>query len=300
MMGQLSRSFPAALLAGVVAWGVPGDVPLLAAAASADNDVERVPVATESEPAAAGAVPPAAPAPVAAPARSFGRVVIDPGHGGIDRGARGKSGLVEKEVALDVGLRIGRELEARGVEVVYTRDEDRFVSLLERTEIANSARADLYLSIHANAAEDSDVRGPETYFLSLAASDDEALRVAMAENEVFDHAQASPDASDLVGSILGDLIRTEHLRASSEVAMAIQHGLAELPGPSRGLKQAPFVVLMGVNMPAALLEIGFITNAREARSLSYDDHRSAVALAVADAVVSVERPHTAGFERAER
>ena len=218
------------------------------------------------------------------------RVVVDAGHGGADFGARGASGLLEKNVVLSVAQRIGAQLEEMGVEVVYTRESDRFVTLPERTATANRARADLYLSIHANSSPDSEVRGPETYFLSLEASDDEARRVAMSENQVFDRAEAVDDSGDVVGAILGDLIRTEHLRGSSDAALAIQHELEQLPGPERGVKQAPFVVLMGVNMPAALLEIGFLTNAHEERALKTRAHQDAIGQAVARAVAELRAP----------
>ena len=214
-------------------------------------------------------------------------VVIDPGHGGPDYGARGETGLLEKHVVLDVSRRIGESLEERGVRVLFTREDDRFVALPERTELANRERADLYLSIHANASDDREVRGPETYFLSLEASDDEARQVALTENRVFDHSEAVPDSGDVVGAILGDLIRTEHLRVSSEVASAIQRELERLPGPDRGVKQAPFVVLTGVNMPAALLEIGFLTNSQEERALRSARHQEAIANAIANAVARV-------------
>lgn len=221
-------------------------------------------------------------------------VVIDPGHGGPDHGARGADGTLEKDVVLGVARRIGAALDAAGVAVVYTRSDDRFVSLPERTRIANESQAALYLSIHANSSSDPEVRGPETYFLSVDASDEEARKVAVAENRVFDRPGAAPDSGDLVGAILGDLIRTEHLRASSQAAIAIQSELARLPGPDRGVKQAPFVVLMGVNMPAALIEIGFLTHAGEARRLGRPSHQRALALGVARAVAR----HVAGPEPA--
>ena len=178
----------------------------------------------------------AAPSPDLASNESFDVVVIDPGHGGPDYGARGASGLLEKDVVLQVARRVGRSLEKLGLRVVFTRTKDEFVSLPERTDIANRARGDLYLSIHANSAPDREARGPETYFLSLDASDEDALRVAIIENEVFGHEGAVSDGEDIVGAILGDLIRTEHLRASSQVAAEIQRKLSHLPGPSRGVK----------------------------------------------------------------
>jgi N-acetylmuramoyl-L-alanine amidase len=208
-------------------------------------------------------------------------VVIDPGHGGADFGARGLSGGLEKDLALRVARRLGVALEAEGWSVVFTREDDSFVTLAERTEIANRSRGDLFLSIHANAADDPEASGVETFFLSLEASDDEARRVAMAENGVFHQTSAVPDSADIVGGILGDMIRTENLRVSSEVASAVQHELSALPGGSRGVKQAPFVVLMGVNMPAVLIEAGFLTNRDDERRLGSRAHRGAIAAAIA-------------------
>lgn len=222
------------------------------------------------------------------------RVVLDPGHGGTDYGARGASGLLEKDVVLALGRRLGEELEARGIEVVYTRERDRFVTLPERTEIANRAGADLFLSLHANASPDAEARGFEIYFLSLDASDEEAKRVATVENRVFRQKDAVPDSGDVVGSILGDLIRTEHLRASSALAASIQRQIERLPGSSRGVKQAPFVVLMGVNMPAALLEIGFLTHRGEERSLRTARRQREIARAVARALERVRRSGPGG------
>ena len=232
------------------------------------------------------------------PERVIRRVVLDPGHGGEDYGARGASGLLEKDVVLAVSRKIGQALQKEGIKVVYTRSEDVFVTLPERTEIANRAGADLYLSIHANSSSDPGVRGPETYFLSLEASDDEARRVALTENEVFDRDEAAADSGDVVGAILGDLIRTDHLRTSSEAAIAIQRELERLPGPERGVKQAPFVVLMGVNMPAALLEIGFLTHPDEERALAHARGRDAIARAVAKGVLTLrKRQETSAMDR---
>ena len=211
-------------------------------------------------------------------------VVIDPGHGGADFGARGVSGDLEKDVVLRVAERVGARLEAEGWRVVFTRHDDSFVSLAERTEVANRARGDLFLSIHANAADEPDASGVETYFLSLEASDEDARRVAMVENQVFDQTSAAPESADIVGGILGDLIRTEHLRVSSEIASAIQHELGALPGESRGVKQAPFVVLMEVNMPAVLIEAGFLTNRGDDQRLGSRKHQQAIAQAISRAL----------------
>jgi N-acetylmuramoyl-L-alanine amidase len=211
-------------------------------------------------------------------------VVIDPGHGGADLGARGPGGVLEKELTLAVSKRLAKLLRAQGVEVVLTRSSDAFVALSERTEIANRSHATLFVSIHANSAPETEIAGSETYFLSLEASDDEAMRVAMTENDVFKQEGTADESADVVGAILGDLIRTEHLRESSALAASIQRHLADLPGDSRGVKQAPFVVLTGVNMPAALVEIGFITNPKEAARMGQRDRQEALAQALAAAI----------------
>ena len=212
-------------------------------------------------------------------------VVIDAGHGGVDLGARGVNGVLEKDLTLAVARKLAAELRARHVPVVETRPKDVFVPLHERTAIANKAHARLYVSIHANSAPEPEAFGSETYFLSVDASDAEAMRVALTENDVYQQAGTAQDSQDVVGSILGDLIRTEHLRESSDLAAAIQRALAKLPGESRGVKQAPFVVLTGVNMPAALIEIGFVTNADEVKRLGRRDVQVALAKAVATALV---------------
>ncbi len=221
-----------------------------------------------------------------APYDRFDLVVIDPGHGGADYGARGASGVREKDVVLQVARRIGASLIAAKIDVVFTREDDRFVALSERSAIANRAHGDLYLSIHANSAKSGRARGPETYFLSVDASDEAAMRVAMMENDIFGQEGAVLDSADIVAGILGDLIISDHMRSSSEIAGAIQRNLARLNGDSRGVKQAPFVVLMGVNMPAALIEIGFLTNPNEARRLRTQQYQDAIANAVARAVRS--------------
>lgn len=219
------------------------------------------------------------------PAEASGRtVVIDPGHGGADFGARGAAGALEKQLTLAIAKKLAKLLREGGTNVVLTRTSDTFVALSERTEIANRAQAALFVSIHANSAPAKHVSGVETYFLSLEASDDEAMRVAMTENDVFKQEGTAEESRDVVGAILGDLIRTEHLRESSSLAAAIQRQLARLPGPSRGVKQAPFVVLTGVNMPAALVEIGFITNPSEAARMGQRDRQDAIAKALAAAI----------------
>jgi len=215
----------------------------------------------------------------------FDRVVIDAGHGGEDEGARGKRGLTEKEVVLDVARRIARALESSGVEVLLTRSDDTFVPLEERTSRANDARADLFVSIHANSAPHAKPSGVETYFVSLDASDADAAAVALRENEAFGEAGRKAIVDDPLTQLLGDMIVNEHVRESSEFAKLVQHELAGLDGAkSRGVKQAPFVVLMGVQMPAALIEIGFVSNPSEEEKLRKGAHRDHLAKGIVKAV----------------
>jgi N-acetylmuramoyl-L-alanine amidase len=225
----------------------------------------------------------------------FDTVVLDPGHGGDDHGAEGPRGLLEKDLTLDVARRLARELEARGLRVVLSRREDRFVGLAERTRVANEARADLFVSIHANGAEARAARGVETYFASLEASDEAAKRLAIAENEAFGGAAApATTGSDPLAAILGDMIATEHLVDSQEFArLALEQLAAGDATHSRGVKQAPFVVLMGVEMPAALVEIGFITNVREEAVLTRAAERDRIAKGLAAAVAEYGRRYDA-------
>jgi len=229
---------------------------------------------------------------LAAPARARAAepearpIVVDPGHGGADFGAKGAGGLLEKDLTLAVARKLAAELRARKLPVLLTRNSDVFIPLAERTAIANRAHAALFISIHGNSAPEAEIAGCETYFLSVEASDDEAMRVALAENDVFGQAGTAADSRDVVGQVLGDLIRTEHLRESSDLAATIQRSLAKIPGAeSRGVKQAPFAVLTGTNMPAALVEIGFVTNAAEAKRLAQKDMQAKLAKALATALV---------------
>ena len=224
----------------------------------------------------------------------FDVVVLDAGHGGHDKGATGPSGLREKDLVLDVTRKLARHLERSGIKVILTRNKDRFLSLEERTAVANDARADLFLSVHANAASSRKPRGIETYFASLDASDDAARATAERENMAF--GAASPDfgQDDPLTAILGDLIATEHLQESSEFAKLAEGELSVLSrSRSRGVKQAPFVVLMGVQMPASLVEIGFLTNPDEEKGLKKAERRNAIAAALADAVIDFGKRYDA-------
>lgn len=229
--------------------------------------------------------------PDAVPDERFDVVVVDAGHGGHDEGARGPGGALEKDVVLDVARRLAKRLEGHGLKVVMTRGEDVFVPLEERTYIANDARGDVFVSIHANAARDARIRGTETFFLSLDATDDAARRLAERENDAFGSGTRLPSSSeDPMVAILGDLIVNEHLHESQALAGLAQGRLSRIdPDRSRGVKQAPFVVLSGVQMPAVLVEIGFITNAGEERTLASRSGRGAITQALSEAVLAFGR-----------
>jgi N-acetylmuramoyl-L-alanine amidase len=231
-----------------------------------------------------------APTSAVRPPERFDTVVIDAGHGGEDDGATGVRGLAEKELVLDVGRRVAARLRERDLRVVMTRDDDRFVPLEERFSIANDARGDLFISIHANATKDAAVGGVETFFLSIDASDDEARRVALLENQAFAAPGAIPELGDSLNAILGDLIASEYLKESNEFArLAHRHLTGDDANHSRGVKQAPFVVLQGVQMPSSLVEIGFITNPAEAKRLRSSRERDRIAAAIVAAVLEFGR-----------
>jgi N-acetylmuramoyl-L-alanine amidase len=224
----------------------------------------------------------------------FDVVVIDAGHGGSDLGATGRHGLVEKQLVLDVALRLAKRLRASGLAVTLTRADDTFVPLEVRTSVANDARGDLFISIHANSAHSPKPSGFETYFVSLESSDEDARQVAARENEVFGEAGRVGAVADPLMALLGDMIVTEHVSESSAFAKLVQSQLAEIEGEgSRGVKQAPFVVLMGVQMPASLIEIGFLSNPEEERALEAPNHRDAIVDAMARAVTSYAKRYDA-------
>lgn len=238
---------------------------------------------------ASSALAPAAPA-APAPAPSW-TVVVDPGHGGSETGAIGLDGLLEKDVTLQIARRVAtsipRVLSAR---VVLTRNSDSVISLDDRTAVANHEKADLFLSIHANSSRVTGARGSETYYLSLEASDKLAQEVAASENQAAPASSATPGASrgPALDFILWDLAQAAHLKESSELADAIQKELNVVSGTeNRGIKQAPFRVLVGATMPAVLVETAFISNAEEAKKLASPVFQQTVADAIARAIASV-------------
>ena len=212
-------------------------------------------------------------------------IVLDAGHGGQDSGAVGPTGLMEKELVLDVTLRVKKLVEERlGLRVLLSRDGDQFVALRDRTSFANKERADLFVSIHANAHRQSSTDGVETYFLSSEATDSAARQVAALENGVVGlekPAGRGNGRADIVRTILWDLAQSEFQLESSRLAEIVQDAMTDsLRIPSRGVKQAGFYVLGGAAMPAILVEIGFVTNPREERRLKTAKYRDEIARAI--------------------
>ncbi len=207
----------------------------------------------------------------------IGKIVIDPGHGGHDTGTIGPNGLLEKDLVLDVAKRLGRLLESRlGAEVVYTRQDDTFIPLETRTAIANRERADLFISIHANSSSDSDARGVETYYLNFTSSP-EALEVAARENAVSE--KSIYELQDLVKKIALKEKIEESREFASDVQESLYGGLSlrSVGVRNRGIKKAPFIVLIGANMPSILAEISFVSNPSDERRLQTAEHRQRIA-----------------------
>jgi len=207
----------------------------------------------------------------------IGKIVIDAGHGGHDTGTIGPNGLLEKDVVLDVAKRLGRLLESRlGAEVIYTRQDDTFIPLETRTAIANRERADLFISIHANSSRDADARGVETYYLNFTSSP-EALEVAARENAVSE--KSIYELQDLVKKIALKEKIEESREFAGDVQESLYGGLAlnNVGIRNRGIKKAPFIVLIGANMPSILAEISFVSNPTDERKLETSEHRQRIA-----------------------
>jgi N-acetylmuramoyl-L-alanine amidase len=207
----------------------------------------------------------------------IGKIVIDPGHGGHDTGTIGPNSLEEKDLVLDVSRRLGKLLESRlGAQVVYTRKDDTFIPLETRTAIANQEQADLFVSVHANSSHDPAARGVETYYLNFSSSPD-ALEVAARENAVSE--TSIHELQDLVKQIALKEKIEESREFASDVQQELHSGLsARNPGlRDRGVKKAPFIVLIGANMPSILAEISFVSNPGDERRLETAAYRQKIA-----------------------
>lgn len=215
------------------------------------------------------------------------RVVIDPGHGGHDPGAVGPNGLFEKDVVLDIALKLKKELEANSLyDVFLTRDKDVFIPLEERTAFANKMGADLFVSIHANASPRREAKGIETYLLNWT-DDEEAMRVAARENAIsLRKMKAMNQKMDIVKVIMDDLFRQIKRDESIKLAHYVQNSLIKNCENryNLGVKQALFYVLFGARMPSVLIEVSFISNPEEEKLLSEDEYRFKIAKAIYEGI----------------
>jgi N-acetylmuramoyl-L-alanine amidase len=289
-VGKLPQHHPGEAIQPAPAKSGADDAAVAQAAAPQPSQPKEQPVSLERRadipPASTVPQPTAPPKPTAdgdtSLTRALGlkihRIVIDPGHGGHDTGTIGPHGLLEKDLCLDVALRLGREIEQKlpGAEVIYTRQDDTFIPLEQRTQIANDAKADLFISIHANSSHDETARGVETYYLNFSTSD-ESMEVAARENA------ASQESLHDLQDIIKKIARNDKIEESKEFAGDVQESLAhklEAASPAvrdRGVKQAPFVVLIGADMPSILAEISFVSNPTDEKLLKTTQQRQKIA-----------------------
>jgi N-acetylmuramoyl-L-alanine amidase len=208
------------------------------------------------------------------------RVVLDPGHGGHDQGTHSKAGMLEKDLVLDVSNRLAELLRTRlGTEVILTRSDDTFLSLEERTRLANDAKADLFLSIHANSSPLKSVAGVETFYLNFTTGRED-LDLATRENASSERSKA--DLKEVVSKIALRAKADESREFALRVQKSLQSTAAKQNNDAkdRGVKRAPFVVLIGADMPSVLAEIGFLSNSRDKALFKGPEHRDRIAEAL--------------------
>jgi N-acetylmuramoyl-L-alanine amidase len=307
----LDAALPASTAPDLVANIRPGDSPAaiaidlgprFASFRSTDTPADRgagrividiVAQTTEAQPPAPTPATPETPPLIdLAPAGTLRAIVIDPGHGGSEEGARGPSGALEKQITLSVARRLKGALEARlGVRVILTRDSDATMALDERAAVANNNKADLLISLHANASPRTGVAGAEVYYLSLDDYGDAAARAARADKDSLPVFGGGTRDIELIP---WDLAQARHINESAALAQSIEASLRErVPMNARALQQAPFRVLVGANMPAVLVEMGFLTNAAQERQLQSDDFQNLIVQALAESITRFRDAHTA-------
>ena len=248
-------------------------------------------VITQTTAAAPTATPPAIPPSTSppplldlAPSGVIRTIVVDAGHGGLEDGAHGPSGTLEKNVTLSVARRLKAALEARlGVRVILTRDGDATVDLDERAALANNNKADLFVSLHANASVRASAAGAEVFYLSLEEYGDQAQRVAKGETEAL---PVFGGGTRDIEVILWEMAQARYIEESAALAKEVEAGLRErvLMSP-RAIQQAPFRVLVGANMPAVLVEMGFITNVEQERQLASEPFQSSIVQSIVDSII---------------
>jgi len=227
-------------------------------------------------------------------------IVIDPGHGGKDPGAIGKYGLKEKNLVLDISKLLAEELKHNNIKVVLTRDRDKFIPLSKRAAIANNINAGFFISVHANAFRSRRIKGFEVYRLSEA-TDDSARALAAAENASLKYEEESfARHTRQLDATVWSLELDENRRESKELAESICKAVSKkLAVKNRGVKSANFYVLRGVRIPAVLVEVGFISNAKDASSLNSSYYRKKLAQSLAQGILNYKREYerTDGFTR---
>jgi N-acetylmuramoyl-L-alanine amidase len=219
-------------------------------------------------------------------------IVIDPGHGGHDSGARGPDGIKEKDVVLMIAKKLEKKLlEEKGIQVHLTRTDDTFISLSKRPQKAKELKADVFVSVHANGFKRISAQGFETFFASLTATDEAAYELALWENQAEGEEDQPPEGvmTDLE-LILGDMAQTESLADSQSLAEMVQENMSSvMKSDNRGVKQAPFKVLMESSMPAVLVEIGFLTSPTEAKQIMDPETQDKIVDAIADAILKYRK-----------
>lgn len=225
--------------------------------------------------------PPEEPVPTIKRRAAIETICIDPGHGGTDLGAVGSLKVAEKEITLKVGKKLKQLIMSRmGLRVVMTRDTDTEVSLNSRVSIANNHKAQIFVSIHVNSSYRRSARGSETFYVSLKATDQEAFQLSQKENKAFEELKDVGEDDELK-MILWDMAQNEYIKESSKLAEFIQDELNVLLSTrNRGVKQAPFRVLMRAAMPAVLVEVAFLSNPHEQNKLQEDSFLDNVARAI--------------------
>ncbi len=230
------------------------------------------------------------------PAHLIRRILIDPGHGGKDPGALGTRGTLEKTINLWMANELADELRAKDFEVLLTRTDDTFVPLGDRTALANKYKADLFISLHCNASLTPSLNGFEVYFLSENASSPHAEAVARKENAVLELEGKKP--SSAVQSVLESLVKNANLNRSAQLGSLINREVAgQLAQVDLGVKQAAFYVLRGAQMPAVLVELGFLTHRKEERLLASESYRRKLARAIAKSILEYDRKQQAEYKK---
>jgi N-acetylmuramoyl-L-alanine amidase len=263
--------------------------------APGERDAGRIVIDITTTPITDPVPAPGAPAPAApaapetpplldlTPPGSIRTVVVDAGHGGDEPGARGPQGTLEKDVTLSVARRLKAAIEARlGARVILTRDADQTVPLDERAALANNNKADLFISLHANASVRGIASGAEVFYLSLADYGDQAQRVAQGEGEAL---PVFGGGTRDIEVILWEMAQARHIEQSAVLATLVESALrARVAMSPRAIQQAPFRVLVGANMPAVLVEMGFITNPAQEKQLTSEAFQSSVVQALVDSI----------------